>query len=42
MNVRRRLAPEEKMKIVLERLSDTINISELYRKYQITTIMFYS
>ena len=42
MNVRRRFAPEEKMKIVLEGLSGTIEISELCRKYQITTTMFYN
>lgn len=38
----RRFAPEEKMKIVLEGLGGTIEISKLCRKYQITTTMFYS
>ena len=42
MNVRRRFTPEEKMKIVLEGLSGTIEISELCRKYRITTTMFYN
>ena len=42
MNGRRRFAPEEKLKIVLEGLSDTIEISDLCRKYQITTTMFYN
>ena len=37
MDERRRLSPEEKMKIVQEGLSGTIEISELCRKYQITT-----
>lgn len=41
MNGRRRFAPQEKMKIVLEGLSGTIQVSELFRKYQITTTMFY-
>ena len=35
MNERRRFSPEEKMKIVLEGLSGTIEMSELCRKYQI-------
>ncbi len=42
MNGRRRFLPEEKMKIVLEGLSGTIEISELCRKYQITTTMYYN
>ena len=42
MNGRRRFAPEDKLKIVLEGLSGTIEISELCRKYQITTTMFYN
>ena len=42
MNERRRFTPEEKMRIVLEGLSGTIGISELCRKYQITTTMFYN
>ena len=37
MNGRRRFLPEEKMKIVLEGLSGTIEISELCRRHQITT-----
>ena len=42
MNERRRFTPEEKMRIVLEGLSGTIEISELCRKHQITTTMFYN
>ena len=42
MNERRRFSPEEKMRIVLEGLSGTIEISEPCRKYQITTTMFYN
>ena len=42
MNGRRRFLPEEKMRIVLEGLSGTIEISEPCRKYQITTTMFYN
>jgi transposase len=42
MNERRRFSPEEKMKVVLEGLSGTIEISELCRKYDITTTMFYN
>ncbi|MCL4448039.1 MAG: transposase [Thermoplasmatales archaeon] len=41
MNERRRFTPEEKMKIVLEGLSGTIQVSELCRKYEITTTLFY-
>lgn len=42
MNERRYFTPEEKMKVVLEGLSGTIQISELCRKYQITATMFYN
>jgi transposase-like protein len=42
MSERRRFMPEEKMKVVLEGLNGTIEISELCRKYKITTNMFYS
>ena len=42
MNERRRFSPEEKMMIVLEGINGTIEKSELCRKYQITTMMFYN
>ncbi len=41
MNERRRFAPEEKLSILLEGLSGAKEISELCRKHQITTTMFY-
>ncbi|MGC8699278.1 MAG: transposase [Candidatus Acidifodinimicrobium sp.] len=40
MNERRYFSPEEKVKIVLEGLSGTVQVSELCRKYGITTTMF--
>ncbi len=42
MNERRYFSPEEKVKIVLEGLSGTVQVSELCRKYGITTTMFYN
>jgi transposase len=42
MNERRRFSPEEKMRIMLEGLSGTIEISELCWKYDITTTIFYN
>ena len=38
---RRVFKPEEKMKIVMEGLSGTIEITELCRKYSIATSRFY-
>ncbi len=41
MNERRILRPEEKLRIVLEGMSGTIQVSELCRKYGINTRQFY-
>jgi len=42
MNERKYYSPEEKVKIVLEGLSGTIQISELCRKYDIKSARFYN
>jgi len=42
MNERKYYSPEEKVKIVLEGLSGTIQISELCRKYDIKPARFYN
>ncbi len=42
MTERKVYRPEEKMKIVIEGLSGTIQISELCRKYGIKPARFYS
>jgi transposase len=42
MSERKYYTPEEKMKIVLEGLSGTIQISDLCRKYDIRPARFYS
>ena len=42
MTERKVYRPEEKMKIVIEGLSGTIQISELFRKYGIKPARFYS
>ena len=42
MNERRYFSPEEKMKIVLEGLNGTIQMSDLCKKYDIKAARFYS
>ena len=42
MEQRRSYTPEEKLKIVLEGLSGTIQISDLCKKYGIKSARFYS
>jgi hypothetical protein len=42
MNERKYYSPEEKVKIVLEGLSGTIQISELCRKYDIKPVRFHA
>ena len=42
MNERKHYTPEENMKIVLEGLSGTIQISDLCKKYDIKPARFYS
>ena len=42
MTERKVYRPEEKMKIVIEGLSGTIQISELCRKYGVKPARFYS
>jgi len=42
MNERKYYSPEEKVKIVLEGLSGTIQISELCRKYDIKPARFHA
>lgn len=39
---RGRFSPEEKMKVVLEDLGGTIEISEVWRKYRITATIYYN
>jgi transposase len=42
MSDRKYFSPEEKMRIVLEGLSGTIQVSELCRKYGISAVNFYN